>query len=170
MDVILVDENDTQIGVEEKIKTHQQAKLHRGFSVFIFNSKNMLLLQKRAMNKYHSPGLWTNTCCSHPRPNENLKQEAELRLKKEMGINCDLKKMFTFIYKEKFDNGLTEHEFDHVFFGRCENDPEPDPNEASDWKWVSLDDLKQDVNENPDKYSAWLKTCLNQVIENIKFF
>ena len=170
MDVIIVDEKDNQTGVEEKIKAHKEAKLHRGFSVFVFNSKNQLLLQRRSLPKYHSPGLWTNTCCSHPRPGEDLKQEAKLRLKYEMGIECELKEMFTFMYKEEFDNSLTEHEFDHVFFGRHDNDPEPDSSEVSDWKWVSLDELKQDIEQNPQNYSAWLKACLNKVIETVKLF
>lgn len=160
MDVILVDEHDTEIGVKEKIKAHELGKLHRAFSIFIFNSKKELLLQKRSDNKYHSPGLWSNTCCSHPQPNKDLIEEAEKRLKEEMGISCKLEKSFSFIYKVKFDNGLTEHEHDHIFIGEYNDDPKPNEEEVSDWKWLSLAELKQDVSDNPSKYTYWLKEIL----------
>lgn len=163
MDVILVDENNNEIGVEEKIKAHQERKLHRAFSIFIFNKKKELLLQKRSDNKYHSPGFWSNTCCSHPRPDKNLKEEAEKRLKEEMGINCKLRKSFSFIYKVKFDNGLTEHEYDHVFVGEFNEKPKPNKDEVSDWKWISLDKLKEEMSINPEKYTYWLKECLDKV-------
>jgi len=160
MDVILVDENDNEIGVEEKITAHKNAKLHRAFSIFIFNNKNELLLQKRSDEKYHSSGLWSNTCCSHPQPNKNLIEEAEQRLKQEMNINCKLEKRFSFIYKIKFENSLTENEYDHVFTGRYNDDPEPNKEEVSDWKWISLAKLKKDISINKDKYTFWLKEIM----------
>jgi len=167
MKIILVDDNDKQIGTEEKLKAHKEGKLHRAFSIFIFNSKNELLLQKRADFKYHSGGLWTNTCCSHPRPYKNIEEEAKKRLEEEMGIKVNLKKLFTFKYKSSFTNGLTEHEYDHVFIGRYDNDPVPNADEVSEWKWVSLKELKKDVKDNPDNYTEWLKICLDKVINNI---
>jgi len=121
--VVLVDENDNEIGVEEKINAHRKGLLHRAFSIFVFNSKNELLLQKRAADKYHSGGLWSNTCCSHPRPGENLKDAAHRRLQEEMGFDCSLREVFSFLYKKSFDNGLTEHELDHVFFGKFDGIP-----------------------------------------------
>jgi len=161
--VILVDENDNQIGIEEKIKAHEQGKLHRCFSVVVFNSKKELLIQKRAEDKYHSPGLWTNTCCSHPAPGESTKEAAHRRLKQEMGFDCDLKEIFTFIYQHKFDNGLTEHEYDHVFIGEFEGSPNPNSEEVSDWKWISLDELKNDIQKNPDNYTYWFKILLDKI-------
>ena len=162
MNVILIDENDNEIGVEEKITAHKKGNLHRAFSIFIFNSKKELLLQKRSDKKYHSPGLWSNTCCSHPQPGKDLKEEAENRLKQEMGISCKLKESFSFIYKIKFENGLTEHEYDHVFIGGYNHDPKPNENEVSDWKWLSLDNLKEDISTNPEKYTYWLKECIDK--------
>ncbi len=166
--VILVDENDNEIGVEEKIKAHEKGKLHRAFSIFIFNSKGEMLIHKRAENKYHSPGLWTNACCSHPRPKESLEEATKRRLMEEMGFNCSLKKAFSFIYKAKFDNGLTEHEFDHVFIGVCDVEPKPNANEVADWKWVKIDELLEDVKEHPEKYTVWFKKALPRVIEYAK--
>ena len=168
--VILVDEQDNYLGFEEKIKAHQEGRLHRAFSIFIFNSKNELLLQKRSSNKYHTPGLWTNTCCSHPQPNRELIQEAQLRLRKEMGINCKLNEMFSFIYIAEFENGLIEHEFDHVFFGRYDEIPVPDSNEVSDWKWILLIELNNDIESYPKKYTPWLKICLDRVISAAKTY
>ncbi len=168
MDVILVDVNDTEIGVEEKITVHKKGKLHRAFSIFIFNSNKELLLQKRSMKKYHSAGLWSNTCCSHPQPNSNLKKEAEQRLKQEMGINCKLKKSFSFTYKIKFENGLIENEFDHVFIGEFNGEPKPNKDEVCDWKWISLYELKKDIKKNPQNYTYWLKICLDKIIEKVK--
>jgi len=162
--VILVDKDDKEIGIGEKIKTHKEGKLHRCFSVFIFNSKNELLLQRRARSKYHSGGLWTNTCCSHPRPNEPTEKSVHRRLKEEMGFDCEVKEIFSFIYKVKFDNGLWEHEYDHVFFGKFDGEPKPNPEEVDEWKWVSLEKLKKDIQENPDNYTYWLKKSIDKVI------
>lgn len=163
--VILVDEKDNEIGVKEKMAAHVEGKLHRCFSIFIFNSKGQLLLQKRAKGKYHSGGLWTNTCCSHPRPNKNLKEEAEKRLKEEMGIECDLKEIFSFIYKAKVGN-LIEHEFDHVFLGKFDGKPQPDEKEAEDWKWIEPEELRKDIKENPEKYTYWFKLILDRVLKS----
>ena len=162
--VILVDEKDNEIGIEEKIKVHREGKLHRSFSIFIFNRKGELLIQKRAKSKYHSPGLWSNTCCSHPRPAKNLEDEVKKRLKEEMGIvKCGLKEVFNFIYNVKTGD-LIEHEFDHVFFGTFEGNPKPNPDEAESWKWVNIIELKKDIKENPGKYTAWFKLILDRVI------
>lgn len=163
-EVILVDEQDNEIGTEEKLKAHREGKLHRCFSILVFNSKNELLIQQRAKTKYHTPGLWTNTCCSHPRKGYELKKEAKKRLKEEMGFECELKEIFSFIYKTKFDNGLTEHEYDHVFVGKFDGEPKPNPQEADDYKWVSLEDLKKDIAINSKKYTPWFMVILEKLL------
>lgn len=163
--VILVDENDKEIGTEEKMKTHKEGKLHRAFSIFIFNSKGEMLLQKRAKSKYHSGGLWSNACCSHPRPEENLEQSTHRRLKEEMGFDCDLQKAFHFVYKTSLDNNLTEYEFDHVFIGEYDEEVKINQNEAEDFKWVSIDTLKEDVEKNPENYTVWFKIALSEVLK-----
>ena len=146
-EIILVDEKDNEVGIGEKLKVHREGKLHRAFSIFIFNPKGEMLLQKRAKTKYHSLGLWTNTCCSHPRPNELLVEAIYRRLKEEMGINCDLKKIFSFVYKADLGE-MTEYEFDHVFIGKFDENPYLNKEEAEDWKWISPGELKKDVKEN----------------------
>lgn len=158
--IVLVDQNDKKTGIEEKIKTHKQGKLHRAFSIFVFNSQGQLLLQKRSKTKYHCAGLWTNTCCSHPRSGEALEQAIHRRLKEEMGFDCDLKKRFNFIYQAKFANGLIENEYDHVFVGKFEHDFKPNLDEIDAWKWISINELKKDINKNPEKYTPWLKIIL----------
>ncbi len=161
--VILVDTNDNQIGVEEKIKAHQDGKLHRAFSILVFNQKGESLLQKRALDKYHCPGLWSNTCCSHPQPEESLENAAKRRLKEEMNISCDLEEIFSFIYKSEFKNGLTEHEFDHVLRGDYnENEIIPNSLEVAEWKWVNVEELKKDAESNPDQYTPWFKIILKK--------
>lgn len=166
--VILVDEKDNQIGVEEKLKAHQEGTLHRAFSIFILNSKKELLLQRRAFGKYHSPGLWTNTCCSHPRPDETVLASAHRRLREEMGFDCDLSEIFTFQYKVSFDNGLTEHELDHVIVGSYEKDPIPNLAEVAEYKWVNIFSLEESIEKNPELYTEWLKICYQKVKEYIK--
>lgn len=161
--VILVNKNNRKIGVEEKIAAHKKGKLHRAFSVFVFNSKRELLIQQRAKEKYHCGKIWANTCCSHPRQNETYKKATHRRLKEEMGFDTKLKKLFCFIYEEKFSNGLTEHEYDCVFIGKFDGKPKPDPKEIMNHKWISLKDLKQDIKKHPKKYSAWLKIALNKI-------
>lgn len=155
--VILVDQNDRAVGTCEKIEAHEKALLHRAFSVFIFNKKRETLLQKRWQGKYHSGGLWTNTCCGHPRPGENTLKGATRRLHEETGGSCDLEKSFAFTYRAPFDNGLTEHEYVHVFSGIFEGPFTPDPQEIEDLKWVSLEWIKEDILKHPQSYTQWFK-------------
>ncbi|MBA3682996.1 MAG: isopentenyl-diphosphate Delta-isomerase [Bacteroidetes bacterium] len=162
-EVILVDELDIPIGKMEKIEAHQKGILHRAFSVFIFNSNGDLLLQQRALHKYHSAGLWTNTCCSHPRPNEDTLAAANRRLKEEMGITAKLEHKTQFIYKTVFDNNLTEHEFDHVFFGNNNQTPEINPVEVENYAWVSTEKIMADIAENPSKYTSWFKIAMEKL-------
>ena len=162
--VILVDEKDNKIGTEEKIKAHQNgAKLHRAFSIFIFNSEGEPLLQKRAKIKYHCPDLWTNTCCGHPRPGESLKQAVHRRLKEEMGFDCELKEIFDFIYQVDLGNGLWEWEFDHVFVGKFDNELNPDPKEVGGWQWVNIEKLKKNIKENSQNYTPWFKIAFEKI-------
>lgn len=165
--VILVNEKDEQIGLMPKMEAHEKALLHRAFSVFVFNDKNELMIQQRAHGKYHSPGLWTNTCCSHQREGESNIDAGKRRLQEEMGFSTDLKDTISFIYKAPFDNGLTEHEFDHILVGKFEGEPALNPDEVSDWKWVSLDDLKKDMAENPEKYTEWFKIIFDKYYNHI---
>ena len=158
-EVVLVDEKDNQVGTGEKLKVHREGKLHRAFSILIFNSKGEILLQKRAKSKYHSGGLWSNACCSHPCPGELLEEAIHRRLKEEMGIDCELKKLFSFIYKVKLAD-LFENEYDHVFLGRFDGVPSPAKDEADGWQWIDLEKLKQDVKKNPQNYTYWFKLIL----------
>ncbi|MBT8324332.1 MAG: isopentenyl-diphosphate Delta-isomerase [Winogradskyella sp.] len=155
--VILVDENDNPIGLMPKLEAHEKAVLHRAFSVFIFNANNELMLQQRALHKYHSPGLWTNTCCSHQREGESNIEAGQRRLKEEMGFVTALIEKTSFIYKAPFDNGLTEHELDHIMVGTYNGDPKINKDEVADWKWMSLDAIKDDINAKPNNYTAWFK-------------
>ena len=155
--VILVNEHDEQIGLMPKMEAHEKAVLHRAFSVFVFNTKNELMLQQRAAHKYHSPLLWTNTCCSHQRDGESNIEAGTRRLKEEMGVTTDLKETTSFIYKAPFDNGLTEHELDHIMLGYYENEPIINKQEVEDWKWMPLEDVKHDINVHPEQYTAWFK-------------
>lgn len=161
--LILVDEYDNVTGFMNKLEVHQSGLLHRAFSVFIFNSKKELLIQKRADLKYHSGGLWTNTCCSHPMKNEELTLAVKRRLKEEMGIDCQFDFKFTFIYKSEVGNGLTEHELDHVFFGYSDEIPVLNKNEASEWKYISKKELESEIINDPEKYTSWLKICWPEI-------
>lgn len=161
--VVLVNKNNKKIGVEEKIKAHKEGKLHRAFSIFVFNSKGELLVQQRAKTKYHSGELWSNTVCSHPKLNETYHQAVHRRLKEEMNFDCKLKKIFCFIYNTGFQNGLIENEYDCVFIGKFDGKPKPDPKEIMAYKWISIKELKQDIIANPNKYSVWLKLALNKI-------
>jgi len=167
--IILVDKKDREIGSEFKIKAHREGKLHRAFSVFVFNSKNELLLQKRAINKYHSGGLWTNTCCSHPKIGETILLAGHRRLKEEMGFDCELKEAFSFIYKAKLDNNLTEHEVDHILIGKFEGNPKINKKEVAMVKWVDLKFLAKDIKQNPQIYTYWFKKCYNKVLDKHEF-
>ena len=161
--VILVNKHNRKIGIEEKIKAHKEGKLHRAFSIFIFNSKGELLIQQRAKTKYHSGILWSNTVCSHPRPNETYSKATHRRLKQEMGFDCKLKKLFCFIYKAEFSNKLIENEYDCVFIGKFDGKVKPNKKEVMNYKWISIKDLKKDIKKNPKKYSVWLKIALNKI-------
>ena len=164
--VILVDKHDNQLGLMEKIEAHKKAVLHRAFSVFILNDNNELLIQQRALSKYHSPALWTNTCCSHPRDGESVLDAGARRLKEEMGFETKLDSLLSFIYRAKFDNGLTEHEFDHVLFGYYNDDPSINKLEVMDWKWVNLDFLKNDIITNSELYTIWFKIIFEKFYKN----
>ena len=167
-EVILVDETDTPLGKMEKMEAHRKALLHRAFSVFIFNSKGEMLLQRRAPGKYHSPGLWTNACCSHPRPGEETHSAALRRLKEELGITTTLKKLFDFTYRSAYDNGLTEFEFDHVFAGVYDDrDIRPDPAEVSDFCFRSSADIQVDLQRSPAKYTTWFHLAFPLVSEKM---
>ncbi len=162
--VILVNENDQEIGKMEKQEAHEKGLLHRAFSVFIFNDQKELLLQQRALTKYHSAGLWTNTCCSHPRVDETIVEAAHRRLQEEMGFDCFLEVKTSFIYKADFDNGLTEHEFDHVLVGNFNGEVIINPTEVACYKWVAIDWLKQDMMKNPNNYTAWFKIISKNIL------
>jgi len=166
-EIILVDENDNLLGFEEKLAAHQgEGKLHRAFSLFIFNSSGQLLLQRRAIQKYHFGGLWTNTCCSHPRKDEELLDAAHRRLREELGFDTDIKEISSFIYRACDErSGLTEHELDHVLVGQFDGQPRPDAAEIDDWRWVDLEPLILDMQNNPGLYTPWFKIAIDRVIE-----
>ena len=163
--VILVDQQDRQIGTMEKIEAHAKALLHRAFSIFILNSEGALLLHQRALTKYHSPGLWTNTCCSHQREGETSLAAGNRRLMEEMGMEAPLTELFTFIYKAPFDNGLTEHELDHVMIGYSNDEPVINLEEVADFKWVSLEKVSKDLKENPADYTVWFAIIFERFYE-----
>lgn len=190
--LILVNENDEEIGFCEKMLIHQTGKLHRAFSIFVFNSRGELLLQKRAQGKYHSAGLWTNTCCSHPHRNEDIFSAARRRLKEEMEIDCELKEIFSFIYKERCstrldpnelrlsggglvslqsnEGGLIEHEYDHVLAGLSDIAPNPNKEEVAEFKYIALNKLKKDISASPHKYTSWLRVIANKHIDRLDLF
>lgn len=161
-EVILVNENDEEIGLMEKMEAHEKGLLHRAFSVFLFNTNGELLLQKRALTKYHSAGLWTNTCCSHPRKGESILNAASRRLKEEMGVSCALEIADKFIYRAEFSNGLTEHELDYIVTGQYNQTPEINPDEVCDYKWIAISELLSDLKNNPKHYTEWFKIILDR--------
>jgi len=165
--VILVNEKDEQIGTMAKMEAHEKALLHRAFSVFIFNDKKELMLQQRAASKYHSPLLWTNTCCSHQRVGETNIEAGKRRLYEEMGFVTDLKDVLSFIYKAPFDNGLTEHELDHVLFGDFNENPTINPGEVQSFKWMTLEAVKSDMEEQPEIYTEWFKIIFERFYTHI---
>lgn len=160
--VILVNRNDEQIGLMPKLEAHQKAVLHRAFSVFVLNDKNEIMLQQRAQHKYHSPLLWTNTCCSHQREGETNIQAGSRRLYEEMGFKTNLKELFHFIYKASFDNGLTEHELDHVMIGYYNDEPKINPEEVENWKWMCIEDVQKDMQLHPEIYTVWFKIIFDE--------
>ncbi|MGD2249011.1 MAG: isopentenyl-diphosphate Delta-isomerase [Candidatus Methanofastidiosia archaeon] len=165
--IILVDENDNEIGTIEKLEAHKTGKLHRAFSIFVFNPQGEMLLHKRASHKYHSGGLWSNTCCSHPRKGESLHEAVHRRLQEEMGFDCDLQEIFHFIYTADLGE-LTEHELDHVFFGEYTGDVNPNPEEVEDYAWIPVQSLQEDIDTNPAKYTEWFKIAVKKVIQYFK--
>lgn len=160
-----MDKNDKEIGCIEKMEAHYNGVLHRAFSIFIFNSEKKLLLQKRHSTKYHSAGLWTNTCCSHPRQGEDLQDAAVRRLKEEMGFSCEVKEVFSFVYKAELENNLNEHEYDHVFIGIYDGEVIPNVNEVEDYKWCDISEVKLDIIKNPQVYTFWFKLVFDKAIE-----
>ena len=166
--VVLVDKNDNQIGLMPKMEAHEKAVLHRAFSVFTFNNKGELLLQQRAAHKYHSPLLWTNTCCSHQREGETNIEAGKRRLQEEMGFTTELKEVFSFIYKAPFENGLTEHELDHVMVGDFDGEPNINKEEVESYKWMLLEDVKNNIENNPDIYTEWFKIIFKESYSKLK--
>ena len=167
-EVILVDENDVALGFMEKMEAHEKGILHRAFSVFIINANNELLLQQRAISKYHSGGLWTNTCCSHPRKGESNLDAAHRRLVEEMGFDCELSKLLDFVYRAELDKGLTEHEFDHVFIGTWEGIPNINHDEVESFAWVDVDFLESDIKDHPKKYTEWFKIIYQKFLNHVR--
>ena len=166
--VILVDTNDVPLGTMPKMEAHEKAILHRAFSVFILNKEGQLMLQQRALSKYHSPGLWTNTCCSHQRLGESNLEAGTRRLQEEMGIKTPLEELFSFVYKAPFDNGLTEHEFDHVILGYYDSEPIINREEVANWKWMNLEEIITEIKTTPDNYTAWFKIIFDRFYNHIK--
>lgn len=165
--VILVNNYDEKIGLMSKQEAHEKALLHRAFSVFIFNDKNELMLQQRALHKYHSPGLWTNTCCSHQRDGESSIDAGRRRLMEEMGFTVELKETTSFIYKTPFENGLTEHEFDHILVGEYNDKPNINSEEVASWKWVPLKNVKKNIKTNPEEYTSWFKIIFDKFHQHL---
>lgn len=166
--VILVDKNDTQIGLMSKLDAHKKGILHRAFSVFVLNNNNEIMLQKRAYNKYHSGGLWTNTCCSHQREGENSIEAGKRRLLEEMGFETELKILTSFIYKVEFENGLTEHELDYLLIGKYLKSPVINKQEVADWKWMKVELIADDIKLNPNNYTSWFKIIFDKFQNKIK--
>lgn len=162
--VILVDERDRATGVAEKMLAHRDGLLHRAFSVFLFNRRGELLLQQRAMRKYHSGGLWTNTCCSHPRPGETIAAAVARRLAEEMGITCSTRKAFDFVYRVQLAEGVIEHELDHVYIGEYDGKVAPDPSEVKAYRWIDLSTLKQELAEHPQHFTVWFKLAIDRAL------
>jgi len=162
--LVLVDQLDREIGVGEKMAVHRSGQLHRAFSIFVTNSQGEILVQQRALNKYHSGGLWTNTCCSHPRPGEELMRAAHRRLQEEMGFDCELQELFSFIYHAKLEGGLIEHEYDHVLLGKFDGTPIVNPLEVENWRWIDAKTLEKEINDRPDRFTYWLRNCYQQFL------
>jgi isopentenyl-diphosphate delta-isomerase len=158
--VVLVDADDHEIGTAEKLRAHQTGELHRALSVFVFDGTGRVLIQRRAVGKYHSPGKWSNTCCGHPRPHEGSREAAERRLREEMGVTCTLRPAGRFVYRADLGNGLVEHELDHLFVGEFNGDPVPNSEEVDEWAWTPIAELRSDCATRPDRYTVWLPLAL----------
>jgi|ERR1041384_1817785 isopentenyl-diphosphate Delta-isomerase len=165
--VVLVNEQDDVIGTEDKTKAHIRGVLHRAFSVFVLNTTGQLLLQQRAITKYHSRGLWSNTCCGHPRPGETIEGASRRRLREEMGFDSDLNELFHFVYRTELEDGLIEHEYDHVLLGSFEGTPKPNPNEVAEWKWADLTTLRTDLKAHPEEYTYWFRISFDRFVQMI---
>lgn len=165
--LILVDNQDNPIGIMDKLEAHLKGLLHRAFSIFIWNQKRELLIHKRAPNKYHSANLWTNTCCSHPQPNEATMDAAIRRLQEEVGFSTNLQHRFHFIYKTELENNLIEHELDHVFIGEYNEDFTPNPDEISETRWISIENLKNEIETSPDNFTYWFKEIISKYEDKI---
>jgi isopentenyl-diphosphate delta-isomerase len=161
--VILVDSQDRELGTAQKLAAHRDGRLHRAVSAFIFDGRGLLLLQRRSVAKYHSGGLWSNACCTHPRPGEDVEAAAHRRLLEEMGFDCPLTAVSSFIYRAEFHNGLVEHEFDHLLVGQFDGSPVHDPNEVAEWRWAAFDQVLADVTANADQYTAWFGLALDEL-------
>jgi len=168
--LILVDEKNNITGYGEKMKVHQEGHLHRAFSLFVVNRAGQLMLQRRAFEKYHSGGLWANTCCSHPLKGEDREETIHYRLNHEMGFDCELQPLFNFIYRAEFENGLTEYELDQVYIGFYEGEANPNSEEVCEWKWMDIEELKDDLKSSPEKYVYWLKAAFNEFYLNYHDF
>ncbi len=169
--VVLVDRKDRKLGLMEKLEAHKNGgRLHRAISVFVFNQKGELMLQKRASSKYHAANLWGNTCCSHPYDKERILNAGHRRLRQEMGFDCKIKEMFAFIYSADVGKGLTENEYDHVLFGIYDKPPKPNPDEVSDWKFTSMEKLSKDIRANPERYVPWLGIVFKRAYREYKTF
>ncbi len=166
--VVLVNENDQETGLMEKMQAHIDGVLHRAFSIFVFDSNDRLLLQQRALSKYHTPGLWTNTCCSHPRQGESLQQATDRRLMEEMGMDCNMEKAFDFVYKADVGQGLTEHEFDHVFVGYSDELPEINKDEVESYRYATLDEIRNEMDNKPEDFTVWFRIAFDRVEEYFK--
>jgi isopentenyl-diphosphate Delta-isomerase len=164
--VILVDADDTPIGVEDKLRAHREGRLHRAFSVFVLNTAGDVMLQRRAFDKYHSGGLWSNTCCSHPRPGENTVAAAHRRLREEMGFDCPLRPLYRFTYRAELDGGMIEHECDHVLVGRFDGAPAPDPVEVADWRWASPAAIAYALETEPAAFTYWFRIAFDRLLES----
>lgn len=165
--VILVDPNDNEVGVMEKLEAHEKGLLHRAFSIFVFNDKKELLLQRRALNKYHSAGLWTNTCCSHQAPGETTLGAGHRRLNEEMGMSCELIQVFHFLYKAELENNLIEHELDHVMIGFSNTEPQINTQEVCEFKWITIEDLVFDMKQHPQHYTVWFNLIFEQHLHQL---
>lgn len=168
-EVVLVDDSDRDIGVMEKMEAHRKGELHRAFSVFLFNPAGECLIQKRSTEKYHSPGLWTNACCSHPKPDETVEEATKRRLREELGISCELTFVYKFKYKVQLTDTLTEHEIDYVYAGICETLPSINPEEVAEWKFVQLDEVRKDIAIHPTQYTHWFKLILGDEKSHLLF-